>query len=100
MECDRMGYHGLLRKEASGRGCIGVKRRAELFLRGGVRGCSPNAGWEGWEECAELEAAVGAGLAGTLPQVSDVGGPGDLMETKAKEITLGRVVAAPKSWED
>lgn len=35
-----------------------------------------------------------------LPQVSDVGGLGDLMETKVKENNLGRVVAASKSWED
>lgn len=65
MECDGMGYHGLLRKEASGRGCIGEKRRAELFLRGVSVG-APHAGWEGWQECAELEAAVGAGQASTL----------------------------------
>lgn len=32
-----------------------------------------------------LEAALGAGPASSLPQVSDVGGPDDLMETKVKE---------------
>lgn len=50
--------------------------------------------------CAELEAAIGAGQARVLPQVTDVGGLGDLMETKVKENNLGRVVAASKSWED
>lgn len=35
--------------------------------------------------CAELELALRAELASALPQVNDVGGPGDLMETKVKE---------------
>lgn len=60
--------------------------RAELqgcaFLRGGVPGCCPDVGRKG---CAELEAALGAGQASALPQVSDVGGPGELMETKGEE---------------
>ena len=37
------------------------------------------------EDGAGLELALGAELASALSQVNDVGGPGDLMETKVKE---------------
>lgn len=42
-------------------------------------------GGEGCQGVCGLQAALGAGPASSLPQVRDVGGPGDLMETKVKE---------------
>lgn len=107
-----LGCHGRAELEgwsAAGWGCPGARRARWLRLPEGGRswvrpsgrvrgvpsprvapsgdgcpGCCPDAGG-GCQGVCGLQAALGAGPASSLPQVSDVGGPGDLMETKVKE---------------
>lgn len=78
------------RKDAPGAAASACEGRAELegcaFPGGGARVLSGRGAGAGGRRagCAELRAALGAEQASVLPQVGDVGGPGDLMETKVK----------------
>lgn len=92
MECHRSGVSRALGRERTPRARLPRRVRGVLSWRAapsreGVPGCCPDAGAGAGGRragCAELRAALGAEQASVLPQVGDVGGPGDLMETKVK----------------